>query len=94
VPAAFLFFLSVCVAGGVVYRPLLWLAAGTAGLYAAVALFFSAQISTLERDPRLFFLLPAVFGVRHFVHGFGTLFGLVLVAVPGKHWKGRRARKG
>jgi glycosyltransferase involved in cell wall biosynthesis len=93
VPAAFLLCLFACLAGGLAYRPLLWLGLGTAGLYAAVALFFSAQISARESDPRLFFLLPAVFAVRHFVHGFGTLFGLALVALPGQHWKGRRGRR-
>jgi len=46
-----------------------------------------------ERDSRYAFLLPIVFAVRHFVHGIGTLFGLVLVALPGEHWKGRRGRK-
>jgi hypothetical protein len=43
-----------------------------------------------ERDARLAFLLPVVFAVRHFVHGAGTPFGLLLVALPGDRWKRRR----
>ena len=46
-----------------------------------------------ERDARYALLLPVVFAVRHLVHGAGTLFGLLLVIVPGEHWKGRRGMK-
>ena len=36
-------------------------------------------------------ILPIVFVIRHFAHGIGALYGIVLAVVPGLTWKGRRA---
>lgn len=36
-------------------------------------------------------LLPIVFAIRHIGHGCGALCGLVLAALPGTSWRGRRA---
>jgi hypothetical protein len=66
---------------------------GVAGLYAAASLAASLQIAIREREPRYAMLLPVVFAVRHLVHGMGTVFGLLLVILPGEHWKGRRGMK-
>jgi len=93
VPAAFVLSLVAAFALGAVNRGFLWLGLSIAGLYVAASLAVSLQIAVRERDPRYAFLLPIVFAVRHFVHGIGTLFGLVLVVLPGEHWKGRRGRK-
>ena len=93
VPAAFVLSLVVAFALGAVNRGFLWLGLSIAGLYVAASLAVSLQITVRERDPRYAFLLPIVFAVRHFVHGIGALFGLVLVVLPGEHWKGRRGRK-
>jgi GT2 family glycosyltransferase len=94
VPCAFL----LCLLGALALSPLLpaflWLAASAAGAYAAVSLAVSVQIAARERDARLLFLLPVVFAARHFAHGAGSVFGLLLAALPGEHWKGRRSRKG
>lgn len=92
-PAAFVVSLIAALGLGSVNRAFLWLGLGIAGLYAAVSLAVSLQIAVRERDLRYVFLLPMVFAVRHFVHGMGTLFGLVLAVLPGEHWKGRRGRK-
>jgi glycosyltransferase involved in cell wall biosynthesis len=93
VPAVFLLGLLGALALGAVNRLFLWLGAGVAAVYATVSLVVSLQIAARERDARYVFLLPAVFAVRHFVHGFGTLFGMLLVILPGEHWKGRRGMK-
>jgi glycosyltransferase involved in cell wall biosynthesis len=93
VPAMFVLSLLAAFALGAVHRGFLWLGAGIAGMYAAASFAASLQIAVRERDPRYAFLLPVVFAVRHVVHGIGTLFGLLLVIVPGEHWKGRRGRK-
>ena len=68
---------------------------GIAGVYAATNLLVSLLIAFRERDMRFAFLcFPIVFVVRHLVHGIGTLYGLLLVLIPGDHWKGRRSRSG
>jgi glycosyltransferase involved in cell wall biosynthesis len=93
VPGAFVLSLLVSLALAAAYPALLWLGLGIAAMYAAASLAVSFQIAVREGDLRYAFLLPIVFAVRHFVHGIGTLFGLVLVVLPGEHWKGRRGRK-
>lgn len=93
VPAAFVMSLVMAFALSKVNRGFLWLGLGIVALYAAVSLAVSLQIAVREREPRYSFLLPIVFAVRHFVHGIGALYGLILVILPGEHWKGRRGRK-
>jgi len=93
VPAVLLLGLAGAFALGAVNRGFLWLGLGVAAIYAAVSVGVSMQIAIRERDGRYAFLLPVVFAVRHFVHGIGTLFGLVLVILPGEHWRGRRGPK-
>lgn len=93
VPAAFVLSLVAVFALGAVNRGFLWLGLSIAALYVAASLAVSLQIAVRERDARLAFLLPVVFAVRHIVHGVGTLYGLILVVLPGEHWKGRRGRK-
>jgi glycosyltransferase involved in cell wall biosynthesis len=93
VPAIFVVSLVSAFVLGAVNRAFLWLGLGVAAVYAAVSFVVSLQIAVGEREARYAFLLPVVFAVRHFVHGLGTLFGLVLVILPGEHWKGRRGRK-
>jgi GT2 family glycosyltransferase len=90
VPAVFVLSLLVLFALAAVHPAFLWMGLGIAGMYAAASLVVSMQIAVRERDARYAFLLPIVFAMRHFVHGIGTLFGLLLVIVPGEHWKGRR----
>jgi len=60
---------------------------GVLGLYVAVSLFFSIQIAVKEREPRYLFWMPVVFGIRHFAHGLGALYGLLLVLMSGKFWE-------
>ncbi len=93
VPSMFLGSLLAAFGLGLVNKGSLWLGMSIAAIYVATSLAVSLQIAARERNPRYAFLLPIVFAVRHFVHGMGTLYGLVLVALPGEHWKGRRGRK-
>src|SRR5262249_37659311 len=92
-PAAFVLSLLTLFILGFVKKDFFWLEFGGAAGYLVTSLAVSLQIAVRERDPRYLVLLPAVFAVRHFVFGLGTLFGLLLVMVPGEHWKGRRSRK-
>jgi glycosyltransferase involved in cell wall biosynthesis len=94
VPAELVLSLFGALALGMVSRVFLWIGLGIAGVYAAASLGVSVQIGARERKARYAFLLPLVFAVRHFVFGTGTLFGLVLVVLPGEHWKGRRSPRG
>jgi glycosyltransferase involved in cell wall biosynthesis len=52
----------------------------------------SIHISARLKNTKLLFLLPLTFGIRHFAHGIGALYGAILLAFPGEHWKGRRGR--
>ena len=94
VPAVFVLSLLTSFVLAALYPVFLWVGLGLAGLYAATNFAVSLQIAVRERDLQFAFLLPIVFTVRHIVHGVGTLVGLILVALPGEHWKGRRSRKG
>ena len=71
-----------------------WLFCGIAGVYILTNLAASAQIVLRERKLDFLPVLPGVFAARHVSHGLGALYGLVLVLLPGKHWKGRRSAKG
>jgi len=64
-----------------------------AGSYAMANLAASVQISIRERKREYLPTLPLAFAVRHMAHGLGALLGLLLVLVPGEHWKGRRRAK-
>jgi succinoglycan biosynthesis protein ExoA len=94
VPLAFVLSLLGSFALAAFFPVLLWLGLGIAGLYAATSLAASLQIALRERDFTQFLQLPGVFAVRHFAHGAGALFGLVLLALPGVQWKGRRRMQG
>ena len=76
-----------------VHAVFFWLGIGIAGAYMVANIAVSVQIAMRERDPRYAFLLPVVFGVRHLVHGIGTLFGLLMVVLPGEHFLGRKGRR-
>jgi glycosyltransferase involved in cell wall biosynthesis len=94
VPAAFVLSLLGASALGVASQAFLWLGLGIAGIYAAASLAVSLQIAARQREWRYAFLLPVVYAVRHFGFGAGTLFGMLLVALPGEYWKGRRSPRG
>jgi len=50
--------------------------------YIPVSLLFSAQIAIREKDLRLFFIMPLVFGARHIGYGMGSIWGLVKLILP------------
>jgi len=94
VPMAFVLSLLVALSLAPLLPPLLWVGLGIGIAHASTNLAVSARIVTREKHPKQLLLLPAVFVVRHFAHGLGALFGMVLAAVPGVDWKGRRSMKG
>ena len=94
VPAVFVLSVLAALALGVTSRAFLWLSLSLAGVYAVASLAVSLQIAARELEWRYACLLPVVYAVRHLAFGAGTLFGLVLVALPGEHWKGRRTPRG
>lgn len=47
--------------------------------YILLSLFFSAKIAFYEKDFRLFFLMPLVFGTRHIGYGLGSILGLIKI---------------
>lgn len=94
VPGALVLSLLGTLALGSLSRMFLWLGVGIAGMYATASLLVSLQIAARRREWRYLFLLPAVYAVRHFVFGAGTLLGMVLAALPGEPWKGRRSPRG
>ena len=67
-----------------------WLLAAIGGSYALMALAASAQLSVRMKSSAYLITLPIVFAVRHFAHGLGAVYGLVLLALPGLSWRGRR----
>ena len=93
VPATFILSLLASFALSLAWPALLWVGGVIAGIYAVTSLAVSMQIAIREKEPRQFFLLPLVFATRHAAHGLGALFGLMLAALPGEHWKGRRGVK-
>jgi glycosyltransferase involved in cell wall biosynthesis len=63
------------------------------GCYVLASLAAAIQISVREKNINYLPFLPLAFGVRHFAHGIGALYGAILLASPGEHWKGRREAK-
>jgi glycosyltransferase involved in cell wall biosynthesis len=94
VPLAFVLSLLGSFALAVFSPVFLSLGLGIAGLYAATSLAVSLQIALREGDFAHLLQLPVVFAVRHFAHGAGALFGLVLIPLPGVQWQGRRRMQG
>lgn len=58
--------------------------------YATFNLATAVQISVREKNIKYLVFLPLAFGIRHFAHGIGALYGVLLLVLPGNHWKGRR----
>jgi len=45
--------------------------------YIIVSLYFSLKVSVQEKNWKIFFVMPLVFGARHIGYGFGSLWGLI-----------------
>ncbi len=45
--------------------------------YIVISSFFSLKIAIVEKNLRLLFAMPLIFGARHFGYGLGTLIGLL-----------------
>jgi glycosyltransferase involved in cell wall biosynthesis len=93
VPMAFL--LSLLISAGLVLISRIFglVFMGILGCYVLVNLAAMIQISFQEKSIKYLLLLPLAFGIRHFAHGVGALYGAILLVLPGEHWKGRRGTK-
>ena len=60
------------------------------GSYLLATIISSIQISAREKHAKFLLLLPLAFGIRHFAHGVGAIYGTCLLVLPGERWIGRR----
>lgn len=51
--------------------------------YLLLSLLFSLQIAFMEKDLRLFFVMPFAFAARHFGYGLGSAWGLIKLFING-----------
>jgi lipopolysaccharide/colanic/teichoic acid biosynthesis glycosyltransferase/GT2 family glycosyltransferase len=68
-----------------------WVLGAIGGLYLLSNFAASILVVATTKNSKHLLRLPVVFAVRHLAHGFGALFGLILVVLPGSSWRGRRA---
>ena len=73
------------------YAPAGWAWGGIGAAYLLAVLTATAQVCMKSRNWSYMKRLPIVFATRHIGHGLGALYGLVLAALPGVSWRGRRA---
>lgn len=83
IPLALVLSLLVSFSLSAVSLRFLWLGLGIAALYFGASIVASLQIAVGEKSAKQFFLLPAIFAIRHFAHGIGALVGLVRIMLPG-----------
>jgi len=53
----------------------------TAWPYLLLSLLFSLRIAMREKDVRLFFAMPLVFGIRHIGYGIGSFIGVIKLLI-------------
>ncbi len=94
VPLALVMSLILALSAALLWPQFVYVFLAIVGGYAAANLSASAFLAAQERNWRFLFLLPPVFAARHFSHGFGALYGALLLPLPGIRWKGRRSASG
>jgi len=77
VPAAFVSAVALGGALSLAWRPARWTLAAIGSAYLALAFASGIQLAFRERDARLGFLAPALFALRHFSYGIGSVAGFV-----------------
>jgi succinoglycan biosynthesis protein ExoA len=92
VPFTFVVALGVTAAGLWLHPICAWIMTAIGAAYGLISLTVSAQLALRMQDWKYAGLLPIAFAARHLAHGLGAVYGLVLCAVPGLSWRGRRAR--
>jgi len=90
VPMAFLLSLLVSAALALFSRAFGGVFAAILGSYSLANIISSLQISAREKHANFLLLLPLAFGIRHFAHGVGAIYGTCLLVLPGERWMGRR----
>lgn len=81
VPMGFVLALIVTLLTAVLWPPGVWLFSALAGSYLLACLSASFHVAWRERDVRLAFLMPMVFGSLHLGYGFGSVWGLMKALV-------------
>jgi GT2 family glycosyltransferase len=90
VPMAFLLSLLASAALALFSRTFGGVFAIIFGSYLLATIISSVQISAREKHAKFLLLLPLAFGIRHFAHGVGAIYGTCLLVLPGERWIGRR----
>jgi len=92
IPLVFILSLIASAVLSVIFQEFRWLLFSIIGAYAILNLGTTVHVSIRERHFSYLFVLPIVLASRHFAYGLGSLFGLLLVLIPRKPWKGRRGK--
>lgn len=93
IPLAFVAGLACALALSFAWHGFIWVFLAVLGAYIIANICVSARMAIRERKAEFMLLLPCTFAVRHFAHGLGALFGLVLLLL-GVHWRRRRTARG
>jgi len=91
-PLLFVLGLLLSLAAGLFAKQILLLFYAAMGSYALVSLFFSLVAALKEKTPGLLFIMPAVFFIRHFFYGLGSLaaLGAVIINRNGRNRKNQK----
>lgn len=84
VPAAFLATVVVLTIAGLWFAAPRLLLAMIVGVYAVINAASAVHVAWRHRDFRYAFLMPLVFGIRHFAYGFGSLCAVTKLACDRK----------
>lgn len=90
IPMAFLFSLIASATLALFLRAFGSVFATILGLYLSANIISSFYLSAREKRATFLVLLPLAFGIRHFAHGAGAIYGTCLMALPGQRRIGRR----
>jgi glycosyltransferase involved in cell wall biosynthesis len=93
IPFAFVASLVCALALSFAWHGFIWVFLAVLGAYVVANISVSARMAVRERRAEFMLLLPCTFAVRHFAHGLGASFGLVLLLL-GVHWRRRRTARG
>lgn len=92
VPLAFILSVVGSAVLSAILPPFRWLFVSVTGAYVVANLGASLHLAIQKRCLSYLWAAPIVFAIRQIAYGLGALLGLILVIVPGKHWKGRYGR--
>jgi len=62
---------------GIFFKPFYYLFLAEIFVYILVIFYATIKVSLNEKDARYLFSLPVALAVRHFIYGFGSIFGII-----------------